>query len=92
MTFVVIGTLGFSWYKWGMMDDAFPILIEQTQSNQSDLLYTNFVGSLLFSENPFADYSWAVMCLAIDACLTAIQGLQVLSRPGPILSWRLIMK
>ena len=55
-TFVVIGTLGLSWYKWGMTDVAFPILIEQTPSNQSDLLYTNVVGSMLFEGNPFADY------------------------------------
>ena len=30
----------------------------------------------------------SVTCLATDACLTAIPGSQVRSRPGPILSWR----
>ena len=34
----------------------------------------------------------SVTCLATDACLTAIQGSRVRSRPGPILSWRLVMK
>ena len=33
-----------------------------------------------------------VTCLATDAKLTADQGLRVRSWPGPILSWRLIMK
>ena len=34
----------------------------------------------------------SVTCLATDACLTADPGVQVRSRSGPILSWRLIMK
>ena len=34
----------------------------------------------------------SVTCLATDASLTADPGVAVRSRPGPILSWRLIMK
>ena len=34
----------------------------------------------------------SVTCLATDACLTADPGVASSSRPGPILSWRLIMK
>ena len=34
----------------------------------------------------------SVKCLATDASLTADQGSRVRSQPGPILSWRLIMK
>ena len=34
----------------------------------------------------------SVTCLATDACLTADPGVAIRSRPGPILSWRLIMK
>ena len=34
----------------------------------------------------------SVTCLATDASLTADPGVHVRSRPGPILSWRLIMK
>ena len=34
----------------------------------------------------------SVTCLATDVCLTADPGSRVRSQPGPILSWRLIMK
>ena len=34
----------------------------------------------------------SVTCLATDAIPTADPGVVSLSRPGPILSWRLIMK
>ena len=34
----------------------------------------------------------SVTCLATDASLTADPGVAFRSRPGPILSWRLIMK